>query len=246
MPPTSIDGTDITGATIDGTDVQEITVDGDTVFIAGPVIPNNLVNRLPLDEGVGTSVSDSVGNANGTLTTGTDWESNTAFFGSTAPNFDAPKQEDGEWSPRSQAPITVTLRASLDTASDTPYLFGYNRAPALRRAFDFADSWTFWDGNFSNRAVVGDSFTDGEIRVFACRLDSSTIELDVWEEDGTKVGNDSVSNPSTTFEGSTQYLGDRGDGKTANYLDGNVDLIDVYDVFLTDQTLSDNISDVYL
>jgi len=32
MPPTSIDGTDITGATIDGTDVQEITVDGDTVF----------------------------------------------------------------------------------------------------------------------------------------------------------------------------------------------------------------------
>jgi len=35
MIPTSIDGTDITGATIDGTDVQEITVDGDTVFTAG-------------------------------------------------------------------------------------------------------------------------------------------------------------------------------------------------------------------
>jgi len=38
MPPTSIDGTDITGATIDGTDVTEITVDGDTVFTAGPDI----------------------------------------------------------------------------------------------------------------------------------------------------------------------------------------------------------------
>jgi len=36
MIPTSIDGTDITGATIDGTDVQEITVDGQTVFSAGP------------------------------------------------------------------------------------------------------------------------------------------------------------------------------------------------------------------
>jgi len=34
MPPTSIDGTDITGATIDGTDVTEITVDGQTVFSA--------------------------------------------------------------------------------------------------------------------------------------------------------------------------------------------------------------------
>jgi hypothetical protein len=36
IPPTSIDGTDITGATIDGTDVQEITVDGQTVFTAVP------------------------------------------------------------------------------------------------------------------------------------------------------------------------------------------------------------------
>jgi hypothetical protein len=36
IPPTSIDGTDITGATIDGTDVTEITVDGQTVFSAGP------------------------------------------------------------------------------------------------------------------------------------------------------------------------------------------------------------------
>ena len=45
IPPTSIDGTDITGATIDGTDVQEITVDGDVVFTAaqpsfGTVIDN--------------------------------------------------------------------------------------------------------------------------------------------------------------------------------------------------------------
>ena len=39
IPPTSIDGTDITGATIDGTDVQEITVDGDVVFSAAPQDP---------------------------------------------------------------------------------------------------------------------------------------------------------------------------------------------------------------
>jgi len=35
IPPTSIDGTDITAATIDGTDVTEITVDGDVVFTSG-------------------------------------------------------------------------------------------------------------------------------------------------------------------------------------------------------------------
>jgi len=38
MIPTSIDGTDITGATIDGNDVQEITVDGDVVFNAAPPV----------------------------------------------------------------------------------------------------------------------------------------------------------------------------------------------------------------
>jgi len=40
IPPTSIDGTDITGATIDGTDVQEITVDGQTVFQAKTIVDN--------------------------------------------------------------------------------------------------------------------------------------------------------------------------------------------------------------
>jgi len=40
MIPTSIDGTDITGATIDGNDVTEITIDGQTVFAATEFIDN--------------------------------------------------------------------------------------------------------------------------------------------------------------------------------------------------------------
>jgi len=61
IPPTSIDGTDITGATIDGTDVQEITVDGDVVFSASQ-IPNSVIHEYLFDEGVGQTVNDSVGN----------------------------------------------------------------------------------------------------------------------------------------------------------------------------------------
>jgi len=38
MAPTSIDGTEITGATIDGQEVQEITVGGDVVFTAEQII----------------------------------------------------------------------------------------------------------------------------------------------------------------------------------------------------------------
>jgi len=44
MIPTSIDGTDITGATIDGTDVTEITVDGQTVFTATVEVNGLLVD----------------------------------------------------------------------------------------------------------------------------------------------------------------------------------------------------------
>jgi len=64
MIPTSIDGTDITGATIDGTDVQEITVDGQTVFSAGanlPVAYSNLVAWYPFESATyGGSNADDV------------------------------------------------------------------------------------------------------------------------------------------------------------------------------------------
>jgi hypothetical protein len=64
MIPTSIDGTDITGATIDGQDVQEITVDGQTVFSAGPNLPvaySNLVAWYPFDSATyGGSNADDV------------------------------------------------------------------------------------------------------------------------------------------------------------------------------------------
>jgi len=63
MPPTSIDGTDITGATIDGTDVQEITVDGQTVFSAEtlPVAYSDLIAWYPFDSATyGGSNADDV------------------------------------------------------------------------------------------------------------------------------------------------------------------------------------------
>jgi len=70
IPPTSIDGTDITGATIDGTDVQEITVDGDTVFTAEPQPPSpgNLLVHIDASQ-------ESLSN-NATTSTVTDFSGN--------------------------------------------------------------------------------------------------------------------------------------------------------------------------
>jgi hypothetical protein len=58
-PPTSIDGTDITGATIDGQEVQEITVDGQTVFTASNLaVSNGLQARFPFQN----DLKDATGN----------------------------------------------------------------------------------------------------------------------------------------------------------------------------------------
>jgi len=51
MIPTSIDGTDITGATIDGTDVTEITVDGQTVFGAQTIVDDFETQNLNIWSG---------------------------------------------------------------------------------------------------------------------------------------------------------------------------------------------------
>jgi len=51
MIPTSIDGTDITGATIDGTDVTEITVDGQTVFSSATIVDDFETQNLNIWSG---------------------------------------------------------------------------------------------------------------------------------------------------------------------------------------------------
>jgi len=61
-PPSSIDGTEITGATIDGQDVQEITIDGDTVFTA---IPESLISLYEFEQDVTDSVGVNDGVNNG-------------------------------------------------------------------------------------------------------------------------------------------------------------------------------------
>jgi hypothetical protein len=74
-PPTSIDGTDITGATIDGQEVQEITVDGQTVFSfipdRGDLHARYDARQLSLSDGDPvTTWPDETGNGND-LTAGT-------------------------------------------------------------------------------------------------------------------------------------------------------------------------------
>jgi hypothetical protein len=79
-PPTSIDGTDITGATIDGQEVQEITIDGQTVFTG---IPDAGELQARYDA---TALSQSDGQA---VSTWTDQASTNDLTAGTAPTYRA-------------------------------------------------------------------------------------------------------------------------------------------------------------
>jgi hypothetical protein len=113
-PPTSIDGTDITGATIDGQDVDEITIDGQTVFSPGADIPASVTHRWPINE-IGSPLFDSVGNENVQLVNSPTFNSGN-FIGGLILNFDG-FEEYGESS--AQIPAgSMTSIVTIDFSSD--------------------------------------------------------------------------------------------------------------------------------
>jgi len=96
-PPTSIDGTGISGVTIDGQEVQKITIDGNTVFGG---IPDSDVylhddfedNKLTNRDGSGTTTYNGVQGIfrpEWTLDTGTETVSNGQLIGNDGDHFRA-------------------------------------------------------------------------------------------------------------------------------------------------------------
>lgn len=207
----------------------------------GSGIPDSVVNRLPLDEGSGTSVSDTVGSADGTLSNGGTWVSDTAYRGDTAPSFDASNGDYGEWQPRTQAPITWTMRVRLDStfSESFPYVFGHDLYPAV-----FVDSgnneWALRDTD-TNDIRVSDSGLKGSVRILACRLTASQKAIDVYDASLNKIGSNSSSSSSDTFGSATMYFADRAPNSVP--LDTVVDLIDVRDEYVSDIDVA--VSEVY-
>jgi len=114
MIPTSIDGTDITGATIDGTDVQEITVDGDVVFIGATQLPTqNLIHRYDFSAASTTTtfVEDLAGSDH--LTTGS-FQGFRTLNGLQVGDFDNDFIE-GSWSTTPSEPFSYAAVVRFDT-----------------------------------------------------------------------------------------------------------------------------------
>jgi hypothetical protein len=119
-PPSSIDGTDITGATIDGQDVQEITVDGQTVFTA---ITDTVIHRYTFENNSNTTtLTDTVGSANGAIT-GMTYTTSLAD-GEFAGNFDG-ENDDVTNLPTESPPISYTFDV-FQRDFGTIFAWGFN------------------------------------------------------------------------------------------------------------------------
>ena len=223
-------------------------IDGSEVV----AIPDRVVNRAPLDDGAGTTFSDAVGDADGTLQNDA-WFSDGVFEGGTAPEFDRLTQW-GEWQPRTQAPITWTCRVrgadnlgDPDSEPNDKFVFSHDREPSSSYSID-DDSWRVRQADSTDPvATISDPQSDveGAIRVIAVRLDSSLMALDVWAGDGSKIGHNDFADPSTNFASSTNYLGNEGPVEDERLWGDAVDLFDVYDEFLGDSDLENAIQEVY-
>jgi len=130
IPPTSIDGTDITGATIDGTDVQEITVDGDVVFSAAPPLNTNVSHYYdPSQETFAnnanvTTFTDQEGSVDLSLLRGTATYKTSGINGVPAlevQNIDF----RGTFGSEGSQPFTFSVIVELDGPNNqnTPYIF---------------------------------------------------------------------------------------------------------------------------
>jgi len=254
IPPTSIDGTDITGATIDGTDVQEITVDGQTVFSAGPsnlpVAYSNLVAWYPFDSATyGGSNADDVtailgGSGDDTAYDGTVRDDTTHTTG-TIFDINAGANSGGfEFQP----PSNTEPNTGIDLGSA---VFDSTAAFTIT-------CWVRWDNNefawsnndFNNGARLG----QGSFRLYANGSKNAEVSINQgsavnhWAaksdgagtieayKNGSSVGTDSgVSNGNPT----NLFIGALDGGGFNNAFDGFIDDFRIYNTDLNNSQIQD-------
>jgi len=231
-PPTSIDGTDITGATIDGQEVQEITIDGDTVFTAGP--PGGLVAFYEFE---GT-LTDSVG-SNDLTNNGNGIFSNTPRFGSQSKFYDGSDDFDSIPTNLVSEAGPYTISAFFRTQDDQSDIFSQGNSSSITPFI---------------RLIVEDGVVKLTIR--GPGSDQTRLAGSITVSDG--VYHHAVG----TFDGSTmQVFTDGGDKQTRTYtkpipdtnqsafgalfrpsaalfFSGRIDHAKIYDRVLTDQEIA--------
>jgi len=226
-PPTSIDGTDITGATIDGTDVTEITVDGQTVFTAVPPLPASVEHRWKMDTGSGSTAFDSVGSDDGTIN-GATWQSDTDAVGGAYLDFDGSGDNVNIPTSINSSTFFVAAWVNWDGSSNFDVIMGRDSNNNYAMIIDGADQEIgLWDSGLQVKDSLSSS--DGWTH-YVTTSDGSGSELFV---DGVSVD----TGPSVNI-GSAGKIGESSDGGEA--FDGELDDVMIGNV-KADASLSEDL-----
>jgi len=203
IPPTSIDGTDITGATIDGQDVEEITVDGDVVFSAGPTSYDISMLSSPVYHFDAQAVNATDGSTNadfpeteGNISDASN--SNGVTFRQNEDGF-ASFEYDGsgqhhEWDTDSDAPtgngaftVLITLKPSSANSQATMFVYGNEAQDKTNGMGIVGGKWFhfFFANDLTFSSVVVNKWV-----TFAVRFNGSTREGFV---NGVSQGSDTTT-----------------------------------------------------
>jgi len=238
-PPTSIDGTEITGATIDGQDVREITVDGEAVFIAAtlPVAFSEMIAWYPMESNIfgGDEYSDATALFSGAAdTTAYDLIDNGAVFGASEGVTDI--NEGATSGAFENVSGGQFLTSNVPISLPITLMFWYFRE-AERNPFGSFDNNNFnffWDaGSPSWEFNNGNSFNLGSVTLNQW----SHVALSI-DGAGNATG---VFNRNTTASSTVNNIGGQiqilnvGDGRSTNDMRGYMDDVRFYN---TDLSLS--------
>jgi hypothetical protein len=256
-PPTSIDGTDITGATIDGQDVQEITVDGQTVFVAetNPIEYSSMIAWYPFDSSFygGNNADDCTALFNpgeSGDSTSYDGAVNGATYETAGGNTDINAgQDSGYFDFRStndfidisgipnlsQMTFCMWVKAKQSTPPTFRGIAGL--AKNNRQAIVHKTNGTiaFKIHNGSTDTTVSTAFPSAEVWHHIAHVwDGSTQRclIDGVEKDSTAVGNMDSFNDR-------DRIGERGFNFGSDGFNGDIDDVRIYDKGLTNTQISD-------
>jgi len=224
MPPTSIDGTDITGATIDGTDVTEITVDGDTVFTAGPQAPQSgLLHEW--DWSVASTTTSLVEDQVGTADLTGSFNGFGTINGIQAGNFDTTAifETSGIQSFNSNR-LIATVFQSNPNAANTQFIWSDDANSVLH--YESAGNY-----RFQQPSLIQSGGANSDPHISLVLIDST----DVIRLDGTQIasgnaGSDTMSelNVGTDGSGGGPLLGQIGEILMYNLSLANIGLVESY------------------
>jgi len=251
MIPTSIDGTDITGATIDGTDVQEITVDGDVVFTSSqtPVAKSDLIAWYPFESSISDSANDSTFGDSTAYDLTEEGESsvqtNIQSSGGVTDVIDGASSQYYDMIPDGN--ITASL-----TDLTTPFTaMGWANFDSLNNSVVFVGDWggtsrdwyIFIDDNeirqFDDIGTNNDTFanfgTNGWSHVAAVYDSTNVLYLD-----GSQIGTSTGTSGQTYSGGDGLDIGSR--NNVGQFMDGGIDDVRIYDSALTSSQISQIVS----